>query len=318
VEAGQAPRLPLVSVALCTYNGATHLNEQLDSLWSQTWPRLEVIAVDDASSDGTWDILQRAAQHEPRLRIARNETNLGFAANFERAISLCGGEFIAPCDQDDVWQPSKLQALVQAIDGHLLAYCDSALVDGQGRPLGRLVSDRLRMVEGSDPLAFVFWNCISGHAMLLRRELLAAALPLPAVRYHDWWFAFVAASVGSITYVDQPLVAYRQHAHSQTDVGRLRRQRGDSVARWSRQVDWLQAMAQFPGALQPLLNEMHALAAARQSQWFCPRWWRLLHAQAPRLMAINCGESFTRFGLKQFFGMRWRHLGRGNATPAGT
>ncbi len=299
---------PLVSVALCTYNGATHLRQQLESLWAQTWPRFEVVAVDDGSSDGTWELLQQAAQRHPTLlRIARNENNLGFSANFERAMSMCGGAYIAPCDQDDLWHPSKLERLATAIGSHTLAYCDSSLVDERGQPLGTRLSDRINMVEGSDPLAFAFWNCISGHAMLFRRDLLAFGPTTPSVRFHDWWIAFVAASQGSIVYVDEPLVGYRQHADSQTDALRLRRRSADSSeAKSLARLAWFDALARFPGAQQPLFETLHALASARQDQWLCPMWFSFLCAHADRLMAINKRESFARFGLKQFFGMRWR------------
>jgi glycosyltransferase involved in cell wall biosynthesis len=300
---------PSVSVALCTYNGAPYLEEQLASLRAQTWQPLEIVAIDDASTDATWDILQRAARSMPALRIHRNPCNLGFAANFERAISLCQGDLIAPCDQDDIWLPTKLETLVRAIGSHTLAYCDSTLVDRNGRSLGERVSDRIRMVQGSDPLAFTFWNCISGHAMLFRRELLAHALPIRDARFHDWWVVFVAASLGSIVYVDQPLVAYRQHERSQTDFMLLRGQRIDRVAKWQVHVDWLRTLSGLSSPHQATFQRMHALASARLHQWFCVEWVRFLHAHAGRLMAMNRRESFGRFAFKQFFGIQWRRYG---------
>ena len=73
------------------------------------------------------------------------------------------------------------------------------------------MSDRLRMIDGNDPRLFALSNCVSGHAMLLRRALLDRALPLPDVSFHDWWLAFVAANVGRVRYLDEPLVRFRQH-----------------------------------------------------------------------------------------------------------
>jgi glycosyltransferase involved in cell wall biosynthesis len=253
--------------------------------------------------------LQDAAQQDPRLRISRNERNLGTNANFERAMTLCRGEFIAPCDQDDVWRDDKLAVLHAAIGTHTLAYADSALIDELGAPLGLHVSDRIGMAEGSDPLAFAFWNSVSGHAMLFRRELLRDALPLRGGRFHDWWLAFVAASTGSIVYVPQPLVSYRQHARSQTDVAVRRRTRKDSAAKYAERTRWLAALAQFESPHQPLFQRMHALWVQRGDAWFCPAWWHLLHAHAARLEVINRREPFQRFAAKQFFGMRWRRLG---------
>ena len=212
-----AAAAPLISVALATYNGARHLPAQLASLRTQTWAKLEIVAIDDASSDGSWALLQQAALLDALLA--------------ERAMSLCRGDYIAPCDQDDVWHDDKLHTLFAAIGGHTLAYADSALIDEHGKPLGLCLSDRFGMTQGSDPLAFAFWNCVSGHAMLFRRELLSAALPLRGGRFHDWWLAFVAASIGSIVYVPRPLVDYRQHDQTQTDVALCRRQPKNSAAK---------------------------------------------------------------------------------------
>ncbi|HRH88037.1 MAG TPA: glycosyltransferase [Rubrivivax sp.] len=305
---------PLISVALATYNGERHLQAQLDSLRTQNWPHLEIVAIDDASTDGSWAMLQQAAAADGRLRIVRNDRNLGSAATFERAMAMCRGDYIAPSDQDDVWHADKLQTLVAAIDGHTLAYADSALIDDSGAPLGLRLSDRFGMAQGSDPLAFAFWNSVSGHAMLLRRELLRTALPLRGGRFHDWWLAFVAASTGSIVYVPRQLVDYRQHAQSQTDIaGRRRRRRTHEqiAAKYDERLQWFAALAQFPSPHQPQLRCLHTLWQQRGSAWFCPALWRFLHANEARLLASSRDTSIARFAAKQFLGMRWRQLGRG-------
>lgn len=204
--------LPLVSIALCTYNGERFLAEQLDSLLAQDHDNLEIIAVDDASSDTSWDILQRYAARDARLKPQRNAHNLGFRANFERALRACSGEWMALCDQDDIWLPHKLRTLIAAANGASLVYCDSLLVDEHNQPLGRRVSDSYRMIDGSDARSFALRNCVSGHALIARRELVLRALPLPAHIYHDHWLAFVAAGADGLRYVDLPLVRFRQHA----------------------------------------------------------------------------------------------------------
>src|SRR5215468_9284257 len=92
---------PLVSIALCTYNGEKFLQKQLDSLLEQTYPNIEIIAVDDASTDNTWRILMNSAKrYSNKLKLYKNEKNLGYSLNFERAIKLCRGDFIALSDQD--------------------------------------------------------------------------------------------------------------------------------------------------------------------------------------------------------------------------
>lgn len=266
---------PLVSIALVTYNGEAHLAEQLDSLLAQTHAPIELVACDDASTDGTWPLLERAAPRFAAHRLVRNPRNLGLRANVEQALRLCGGEWIAPCDQDDVWLPQKVSRLLAAATKHgaTLAYCDSELIDADGRSMHRRVSDRLTMVEGADARRFALANCISGHAMLLQRGLLDRALPLPDVSYHDWWLAFVAASIGSIRYVDEPLVRFRQHASNASAFeGRARADKpGVAQAQAAQQRD-LDALAAFDGPFQPFFAQLAAHWRDRPGQ----RWtWAL-------------------------------------------
>ena len=120
---------PRVSVALCVHNGAAFLREQVESVLAQSEPRLEVIAVDDASTDGSAALLHDYAARDARLRVVANPHNHGPSRSFERAMALGTAPFIAPCDQDDIWHPHKLARLLASIGAHDLAYADSAYVD---------------------------------------------------------------------------------------------------------------------------------------------------------------------------------------------
>ena len=219
---GMPPDMPLVSVALCTWNGAEWLRAQLDSILAQQDVRLEMVALDDASSDASLDILREYAARDPRLRVHANERNLGHLRSFEKCMAMCAGDFIAPADQDDVWAPGKLRRLMDAIGEADLAYCDSAYIDGDGRATGRRVSDDLPMHRGHAPLRYVFQNTVSGHAALLRREVLADALPFPPLLFHDWWLAIRAAAGRGVVYVDEPLVQFRRHAQNSSAMGKAR------------------------------------------------------------------------------------------------
>ena len=89
---------PLVSIALCTYNGARYLQEQIDSILAQTYQNIEIIVVDDCSQDTTISILEHYA-NSANLKYVINEKNKGFVKSFERAISLCEGEYILLSDK---------------------------------------------------------------------------------------------------------------------------------------------------------------------------------------------------------------------------
>jgi len=212
---------PLVSIALCTYNGALYLREQLDSLLAQRDVSLEIIAVDDGSHDQTCAILHDYAARDPRVRYFANARNLGPTASFERALALCGGDFLAPCDQDDIWHPDKLTSLLAAIGTCDAAYCDSDFVDADGHAIGHRVSGGMAMLDGDNPVAFLFANSVSGHAMLLRRDLFERAQPFPAAAYHDWWLALCAAGRNGIRYLDRPLVHFRRHDTAYSPMGQV-------------------------------------------------------------------------------------------------
>src|ERR1700742_3478188 len=101
---------PLISVALCTYSGEKFLQEQMDSILAQTYKNLEIVIVDDCSTDRTIDIINSYAEKDKRIKLFQNDTNLGFNKNFEKALSLTTGEYISISDQDDTWLPQKLQS----------------------------------------------------------------------------------------------------------------------------------------------------------------------------------------------------------------
>ena len=218
------PRLeavPRVSVALCVYNGERWLPAQLDSLLAQQDVELEIIVVDDCSTDHSREILRWYARRDPRIQLHENTANLGHLRSFEKCMALCTSPLIAPCDQDDIWHPRKLAILAHAIGDADMAYCDSAYIDEAGRPLNRCISDDLGfMHEGRDALRYAFQNTVSGHAMLVRRRVFDKAPPFPGKLYHDWWLALCAASGDGVAYVDLPLVQFRRHGDAASPLGK--------------------------------------------------------------------------------------------------
>ena len=212
---------PLISVALCTYNGAAHLEEQLRSIIAQTYRNIEIIAVDDGSTDETVNILEKYKK-EGNLQIVKNPKNLGYVKNFERAISLCSGDFIALSDQDDIWEANKLERLLEEIKDNILIYSDSHIVNERGESLDKKISSIRNFVEGHHPESFLFHNCVAGHTSMFKKELKQYIFPFPEKIFHDWWITFTASSIGTITYTHDCLVKYRQHEKTNTDMLYLR------------------------------------------------------------------------------------------------
>lgn len=258
---------PTISIAMCTYNGSPFLRKQLDSVIGQHVSTWEMIIVDDCSSDQTWHILESYAARDSRIRIYRNERNLGYNLNFEKALRLCSSEYIAICDQDDIWHPDKLLMQMQNIGQNQLIYHDSEFIDQDDRPMNIKVSDRFRFYRGADPTAFLYLNCVSGHSILMKREVLARALPFPPNFHYDQWLAFVATDLGSIEYLDQPLVSYRQHSNNNTDMLALKnvpRRQHHTVQQLYRESEWLLCCAEKASEKsRDLIVRLHRLSVKR-------------------------------------------------------
>jgi glycosyltransferase involved in cell wall biosynthesis len=203
---------PLVSVVLGTFNGERYLEEQLRSVLEQTYKQLEILAIDDGSSDGTVRILRQFAALDPRIRVVINERNLGFIRNFEKGCSLSAGHWVALCDQDDFWMPDKVEKMVAGIGQFPMIYCDSELCGEDLRPLGKKISDLVHYQSFDDCRQLCVFSRMYGHATLITRELFDKASPFREEVPHDGWLAFHATLYGGVAYLPEVLVKYRQHA----------------------------------------------------------------------------------------------------------
>jgi len=208
----------LVSVVMCTYNGSRFLAEQIESIRGQTHKELQIVIVDDASTDNTYELIKQFAEKDNRIQGFRNEKNLGFNLNFDKACKLAVGDYVAIADQDDVWEPSKIEKLLNKINENgdtLLVHGISARFDKSGKY--HLKSHKLVNYEaGKDVRNFFLSNYISGHNMLLRRSLLEKSFPFPASVYYDWWLAAVASCYGRTEPVPEILVWHRMHESNAT------------------------------------------------------------------------------------------------------
>lgn len=208
--------LPLVSIAMATYNGEKFIEQQIQSLLAQDYPNLEIVISDDCSQDRTWEILEHYASIDDRIRLLPRAVNLGYVKNFVRVFSECKGELISPCDQDDIWYPNKTSRLVEAMGDAILIYCNNRFIDENNCFLHRYLSDKVKMISGGDSRQLMFCTSICGHAMLFKKELLKITDQLDIAPYIDWLISFLAAEHGSILYLDEVLVDWRQHNNSTT------------------------------------------------------------------------------------------------------
>lgn len=214
----------LVSVVMCTYNGALYLQEQLDSILEQSYRNLELIVGDDASTDDTYSILERYAARDPRITIYRNEKNQGYNINFNKACGMARGAYVAISDQDDIWERNKIEVLVETLNAdpkNVLVHGISARFEELGKPHLRSLK-KVNYLRGHDIRKFFMLNIISGHSVLFRRALLQQAQPFPASVYYDWWLAANTCAIGEIAAVEKILVWHRMHATNATGAAKPR------------------------------------------------------------------------------------------------
>lgn len=280
----------LVSVAICTYNGEKYLSQQLDSIFKQDYPNFEVIAVDDCSTDQSSTILDNYAREYPNIKVYHNDINLGYVKNFEKAIMLCNGEYIALSDHDDVWHPEKISKQVGSIPGNLMVYHDSQYIDEHDNELNIKMSEILTLRDWDSPIPFFLKNCVSGHTILFQRSLIEHALPLDKNFFHDWWLAFVAANLGSIKYLPLSLVRYRQHVNNTVD---MLQRNGNSAKKESVpnpllvNKEWILHCSKYNGAYADYLSNLYRLINSTSSFFNRINLFLLLNKYRDELLAIS-------------------------------
>jgi glycosyltransferase involved in cell wall biosynthesis len=203
-----------------TFNGARFLPEQLDSILAQTRLPDELVVCDDCSSDRTPEILAEFAESAPfSVRLHRNESQLGWFANFLQASRECSGDLIAFCDQDDVWLPEKLarcETILDSPDKPSLVMHAARVVDQELTPTGTLHPD-IRRAQRLLPRDYPTFVGGPGFAMCFDRTLLdyLRRPPLPSetkLDYgHDTLLVLLAGADNGLFLLDEPLALYRRH-----------------------------------------------------------------------------------------------------------
>lgn len=217
-----------IDICLATYNGARWIGEFLDSLDAQIHTDWRLIVADDASSDGTVELIRAhfAAAPDKLTVVERAGTGQGVVQNFADAIGAARSAYVLPADQDDVWVPAKLATMLAAMrrgeqGGSVptLVFSDLEVVDAGLAQLDPSWWNHTGMKPewASSFKTMLSQNIVPGCAMMLNRRLLERAMPMPAgVIMHDWWFLLVALAIGRIEVCSEALVRYRRHPGAHT------------------------------------------------------------------------------------------------------
>lgn len=203
-----------------TYNGGRFVEQQLESLSVQTHRPAELVIRDDGSTDRTLELVREFAERMPFPVHVHRGARLGFGNNFLEAAALCTSPLVAFCDQDDVWDVTKLERCVSVFEGDevdVVVHASRVVAESLA-PTPQLYPD-IRTAYDTRPGRFDPWTSIPGFTMVFRRQLLdlldsSVRPPSKAegmMMSHDEWIYLLGAVFGRVAFRPDVLALYRQH-----------------------------------------------------------------------------------------------------------
>ena len=220
---------PKLQILLATYNGASYLAQQIDSLLAQTYENWELLISDDGSSDTTHDILR---EYEEKYRnkikvIGKDKSHMGACANFFYLMRESDAEYVMFCDQDDYWEKDKIEISLNEMrkaesekggPTPILVFTDLKVVDADLNTISDSYMKYARLDPGkASPNRMIIQNTVTGCTTLFNRKLCDMALMCPDsndVVMHDWWISLVASCLGELRYINKATIKYRQHGEN--------------------------------------------------------------------------------------------------------
>lgn len=215
-----------IAILLSTYNGERFLEEQIESIIKQSNQQWTLYIRDDGSTDKTLDILGRYQADDRIQWINENKPqNLRVIGSFLKLLESAEADYYMFCDQDDVWLSDKVQVTLNKMltleaenkQQPILVHTDLRIVDQDLKA----TSESMIKTQNLDPQPsfgrLLVQNSITGCTMMINQNLKdrCVGLDFTKIRMHDWWFALVASAFGTIGYVPQATILYRQHGDNE-------------------------------------------------------------------------------------------------------
>ena len=211
-----------VSVIVPCFNHSQFLVESVEGILRQSYRDLELIIIDDCSSDKSWEIISSLASCDPRIRPIRHERNQGVSSSRNDGLRAAIGAFIGFCDADDVWEDEKLKFQVDLLESNPdydIAYCDSVIIDQNGSPTRQRFSDLFPPPKPPSGWLFaelVERNFINTQSVIARKECLhrTGHFDEDLKVLEDWWYWIRLSRHHRFLYSQEPLAKYRMHPRS--------------------------------------------------------------------------------------------------------
>ena len=218
----------LVSIIIPTYNRPAYLKEAIFSVLQQTYQNIEVIVSDDFSSENPQPIVD--AFNDPRVRLRRNETNVGVGLNATYAFKEAKGKYVASLNDDDVWQKDFLEKLVPHLEPNpevVLAFCDFYIIDTEGKVNQKLTDEQTQREKRQDLKAGIYKPfyrlglidkaVFSASAAVVRSSSVQWDKLYEAGVFWDYYIIYLSCRSGQGAYYHpEKLAFYRVHQQSET------------------------------------------------------------------------------------------------------
>ena len=211
-----------VDILLATYNGEQFLKSQIDSILNQTYTDFRLLISDDHSSDSTVSILKEYAKLDKRIVLFFQEKNLGIMKNFEFLLSKVESDYYMFSDQDDVWNEDKIMLSIEKLENTSsdIVFSDLEVVDTDLNVIydsyWKLKGFYKKIKKYNSFEALYLTNYVTGCTMISKSEYINECLPFPDSKYilYDYWIALILSKSHKISYIEKPLIKYRQHKHN--------------------------------------------------------------------------------------------------------
>ena len=221
----------MISICLCTFNGEAFLRSQLESIFKQKDSKFisEIIICDDKSTDSTLKIIEEFSKLSIKLKLIINKKRLGVIKNFEKCLSYTNYPIIIFCDQDDIWDTSKVTKILKIKELQLkkpIALVHNAAIIDDKEEIIRNDFMEIRGGFSSEIIKNFYKNRYLGCCLIINSNLKKMILPFPNyLSQHDIWIGIVASLYGKTFFINENLTLYRQHKKNASKASKNERSR---------------------------------------------------------------------------------------------
>jgi glycosyltransferase involved in cell wall biosynthesis len=202
---------------MSVYDGASYLEKSIESILNQTFKDFEFIIIDDGSTDNSWEILNSYANQDHRIKLFKNEVNLGLTKSLNKGLALAQGDYIARQDADDISLPQRFEKQVARLGQNsdiVLASCNIELIDAEGKPFQTV---KRACAPALVAWYLLFYNHLAGHSQVMFRRKLVEELGGYSETYRysqDYELWCRLSKVGEIAILPDVLLQQRRHGQS--------------------------------------------------------------------------------------------------------